>query len=73
MKYIITKTIFISVFFIACGWLSQTEYKDMKQDNSIQARQQRQEIIDDNQDGQHDSTCMCGYCEEGYIDSLSLK
>lgn len=63
----------VATFMLFCGWLSQTEFKDMKQDNSIKARQQRQEVIDDNQDGQHDSNCMCGYCEEGYIDSLSLR
>jgi len=68
-----TKLLFVATFIFCCGYLSQTEYKDIKQDNSIQARQQRQEVIDDNQDGQHDSTCNCGYCTEGYIDSLSLR
>lgn len=63
--YTIPKLLFVATFMLFCGWLRQTEFKDMKQDNSIQARQQRQEIIYDNQDGQHDSTCMCGYCAEG--------
>lgn len=61
----------ILVFFFS--WLSQYEFNELRSQESVLIRQQNKDIIDDDNDGQHDSTCMCGYCEEGYIDSLSLK
>lgn len=62
--YTKVKILFIITFLFCCGYLSKTEFQDMRKDNSIRARQESQEVIDDNQDGQHDSTCHCGYCEE---------
>lgn len=55
-------------FFMVCGQITS---KDADRQDTIQARQKRGEIIDDNQDGQHDNTCMCGYCLE--VDTITVK
>lgn len=53
MLYTTIKTLLAVMFAASLGWLSSTEFEDMRRDNETE------EI------SQHPDSCTCGYCEEG--------
>ncbi len=56
----------IVLLIVACSRLSESHLNDLKGDQNT-----TYDIIDKNNDGMHDMDCKCGYCEEGYNDSIN--
>lgn len=58
----------IAVILTTALWATSTDERDMLSETSLEARQDRGEVIDDDNDNVHDLTCMCGLCESGEYD-----
>lgn len=63
MKKAILQFSLIAIGVVFCGYLSSSEFNAMKQDD-IQYSQMNGSIIDMDNNGVHDSVCMCGYCTD---------
>ena len=50
-------------------WVTRTDMQAIQSETSLEARQDRGEVIDDNNDNEHDQTCMCSLCESGDYES----
>ena len=69
MKKAILQFSLIAIGVVFCGYLSSSEFDTMKQDD-IQYSQMNGSIIDMDNNGVHDSVCMCGYCVEEDCDYI---